>query len=87
MEDFFESLNKGARLCIITFHSLEDRIVKKAFNSFTKGCTCPKDFPICVCGNVPKGKVINSKPIIATNEELENNKRAKSAKLRIIEKL
>lgn len=87
VEDFFESLNKGARLCIITFHSLEDRIVKKTFASFTKGCTCPKDFPICVCGNLPRAKVINSKPIVASCEELDNNKRAKSAKLRIIEKL
>ena len=85
--DFFESLKTGGRLAIITFHSLEDRIVKNAFNYFCKGCTCPPDFPICVCGNKPKGKLVNRKPIIAGEEELTMNSRSSCAKLRIIEKL
>ncbi|MBO5099630.1 MAG: 16S rRNA (cytosine(1402)-N(4))-methyltransferase RsmH [Clostridia bacterium] len=85
--DFFESLKPGGRLAIITFHSLEDRIVKNAFNDFCKGCTCPPDFPICVCGNKPKGKLVNRKPIIAGEEELTMNSRSSCAKLRIIEKL
>ncbi len=85
--DFFESLKTGGRLAIITFHSLEDRIVKNAFNDFCKGCTCPPDFPICVCGNKPKGKLVNRKPIIAGEEELTMNSRSSCAKLRIIEKL
>lgn len=87
VEDFFEVLKPGGRLAIITFHSLEDRIVKNAFNDFCKGCTCPPDFPICVCGNKPKGKLVNRKPIIAGDEELDINSRASCAKLRIIEKL
>ena len=87
VEDFFEVLKPGGRLAIITFHSLEDRIVKNAFNDFCKGCTCPPDFPICVCGNKPKGKLVNRKPIIAGEKELDNNSRASCAKLRIIEKL
>lgn len=87
VSDFFDVLSPGGRLCIITFHSLEDRIVKQTFASFAKGCTCPKDFPICVCGNRPRGKVITAKPIIAGKDELEFNKRSKSAKLRICEKL
>lgn len=87
VSDFFDVLSPGGRLCIITFHSLEDRIVKQTFASFAKGCTCPKDFPICVCGNKPRGKVITAKPIIASKDELEFNKRSKSAKLRICEKL
>ena len=85
--DFFESLKTGGRLAIITFHSLEDRIVKNAFNDFCKGCTCPPDFPICVCGNKPKGKLVNRKPIIAGEKELTMNSRSSCAKLRIIEKL
>ena len=87
VEDFFESLNKGAKLAIITFHSLEDRIVKTAFNDFCKGCTCPPGFPVCVCGNSPKGRLVNKKPITASVEEQENNSRSTCAKLRIIEKL
>ena len=87
LTDFFDSLSSGGRLCVITFHSLEDRIVKQTFASFAKGCTCPRDFPICVCGNKPRGKVITSKPILPSEEEIENNKRSKSAKLRIIEKI
>ncbi len=87
LSDFFDSLGPCGRLCVITFHSLEDRIVKQTFASFAKGCTCPKDFPICVCGNKPRGKIITSKPILPSEEELACNKRSKSAKLRIIEKL
>lgn len=87
VEDFFEALKPGGRLAVITFHSLEDRIVKTTFNEFCTGCTCPPDFPICVCGNKPKGKLVNRKPITADECELENNNRASCAKLRIIEKL
>ena len=80
-------LNKGGRLVIITFHSLEDRIVKNAMAEAAKGCTCPPNFPICVCGNKPKVKLITKKPIVASQEELEVNPRSRSAKLRICEKL
>ncbi len=80
-------LNKGGRIVIMTFHSLEDRIVKSSFNQYAQGCICPKDFPICVCGNKPKIKIINKKPITASQEELEQNSRSKCAKLRIAEKL
>lgn len=85
--DFFDALESGGRLCVITFHSLEDRIVKNTFSSFTKGCTCPKEFPICVCGGKPRGKLISRKPIIPSDDEIEHNARSKSSKLRIIEKL
>jgi len=85
--DFFETLNQGGRLCIISFHSLEDRIVKQAFADFCRGCTCPGDFPICVCGNVAVGKAVTRKPITATDDELNANNRSHSAKLRVIEKL
>lgn len=81
-----DTLREGGRLCIITFHSLEDRIVKNKFRDAMNPCTCPPDFPICVCGKKSKGKVITSKPIIATNQELEENNRSHSAKLRIFEK-
>lgn len=87
IDDAFSMLNSGGRLSIITFHSIEDRLVKKKFASFTQGCTCPKDFPVCVCGKVPRAKIINKKPIVASLEELENNQRSRSAKLRILEKL
>ena len=76
-----------ARLSIISFHSLEDRIVKQFYTEMCKGCTCPPDFPICVCGNRPKAKFINKKPILPAKEELEQNRRSQSAKLRILEKL
>ena len=80
-------LNQNGRIVILTFHSLEDRIVKQAFNEYSQGCICPKDFPVCVCGNKPKVKIINKKPITATNEELNQNSRSKCAKLRVAEKI
>ncbi len=80
------SLNSGGRLCIITFHSLEDRAVKKAYVDAEGRCTCPSDLPYCVCNKVSFGRIINKKPIIATNEEQEENSRSKSAKLRIFER-
>ena len=79
-------LNDNGRLCIITFHSLEDRIVKTRFRKNENPCTCPPDFPVCVCGKKPKGKVITRKPIVPDEEELEENKRAKSSKLRVFER-
>ncbi len=86
IDSLIDLLNPGGRLCIITFHSLEDRIVKSAFKTAEDPCICPKDFPVCVCGRKPKGKVITKKPITASDEELEKNNRAHSAKLRIFEK-
>ena len=87
LDEGFEMLKTGGRFCIITFHSLEDRIVKQRFAGWCKGCTCPPDFPVCVCGNKPKGKLVSRKPAEASEEELEANPRSRSAKLRIIEKL
>lgn len=87
LDDAFELLSKGGRLAVITFHSLEDRIVKQKMASFCSGCTCPKDFPVCVCGNKPRAKLINRKPIVASESELEINVRSRSAKLRVCEKL
>ncbi len=87
LEAAIPRLNQGGRLCIITFHSLEDRIVKNAFASAAKGCTCPPNFPVCVCGKKPLVKLVSRKPIISGGEELERNPRARSAKLRICEKL
>lgn len=87
IRDAVAMLNKGGRIAIITFHSLEDRIVKQAFASLASGCTCPKDFPICVCGNKPKIRLVNRKPIVPGREELEENPRSRSAKLRVAEKL
>ena len=87
LDDMIEILNPGGRLCIITFHSLEDRIVKSAFKKNENPCTCPSHFPVCVCGNVPKGTVITRKPILPSDEELEVNSRSKSAKLRIFERI
>lgn len=80
-------LSKGGRIAIITFHSLEDRIVKQTFAELAQGCTCPKDFPICVCGSRPKIKIVSKKPILPSKEELEVNPRSRSAKLRVAEKL
>ena len=87
MEVAIPLLNPGGRLAIITFHSLEDRIVKTAMNDAAKGCTCPPQFPVCVCGKKPKVKIITRKPIVSSNEELEANPRARSAKLRVCQKL
>ncbi len=87
MADAIPRLNKGGRLAVITFHSLEDRIVKNAMASAAKGCTCPPNFPVCVCGKKPQVKLITRKPIVSGEEELERNPRARSAKLRICEKL
>lgn len=83
----FESLKIGGRLAVITFHSIEDRIVKKRFAKFCTGCTCPPEFPQCVCGKLPEGKLVNKKPIIASDDELEQNLRSRSAKLRVIERI
>lgn len=87
LDKAFDALNSGGRLCIISFHSLEDRLVKQRFASFCKGCICPPDFPQCVCGKKPRGKLVNRKPISASQDELEVNNRSRSAKLRIIEKI
>ena len=80
-------LNRGGRLAVITFHSLEDRIVKNGFAQFAKGCTCPPDFPVCVCGKTPDIKLVNKKPILPTQQEIDENPRARSAKLRVAEKI
>ena len=86
IDQMIDLLNPGGRICIITFHSLEDRIVKRIFRRNENPCTCPPDFPKCVCGKVSKGKVITRKPILPSDEELEENRRSKSAKLRIFER-
>lgn len=80
-------LNRGGRLAVITFHSLEDRIVKTGLAEFARGCTCPPDFPVCVCGRTPDVKLVNKKPILPGEREIEENPRARSAKLRVAEKL
>ena len=87
LDDLIELLNPGGRLCIITFHSLEDRIVKTAFKNKENPCTCPPEFPVCVCGKKPLGRVITKKPILPSEQELEENSRSKSAKLRVFEKI
>jgi 16S rRNA (cytosine1402-N4)-methyltransferase len=87
VEDFAEVLKPGGRLAVITFHSLEDRIVKSTFQALAKGCTCPKEFPICVCNGKPAVKILTRKPCIPTADEMQENPRSKSAKLRVIEKL
>ena len=87
MKDAIPCLNEGGRLAIITFHSLEDRIVKNGMAEAAKGCTCPPRLPVCVCGNKPKVKLISRKPIVSSQEELDRNPRARSAKLRVCEKL
>lgn len=86
LDEAFYSLNIGGRLAVITFHSLEDRLVKQRFASWCRGCICPPDFPQCVCGRKPQGTLINRKPIVADKKELERNNRSRSAKLRIIER-
>jgi 16S rRNA (cytosine1402-N4)-methyltransferase len=87
LEDMIEMLNPGGRLCIITFHSLEDRIVKNCFRKMENPCTCPPEFPVCVCGKIPLGKATPRKPILPSEEELEVNSRSKSAKLRVFERI
>ena len=84
--DMIDLLNDKGRICVITFHSLEDRIVKTIFRKNENPCTCPPDFPVCVCGKKSKGRVITRKPILPSDEEMEENPRSKSAKLRIFEK-
>lgn len=86
LDGMIDFLNDGGRICVITFHSLEDRIVKTIFRRNENPCTCPKNFPVCVCGNVSKGKVITRKPILPSQEELEWNSRSQSAKLRVFER-
>ena len=86
IDGMIDSLNIGGRLCIITFHSLEDRIVKQKFKVNENPCTCPPNFPVCVCGKVSKGRVVTRKPIVPSDEEVAENKRSKSSKLRIFEK-
>ena len=87
IEAAVNAMNVGGRIVIITFHSLEDRIVKQTFAGLASGCTCPKDFPVCVCGNKPKIKLITKKPILPSDEELAVNSRSKSAKLRVAERI
>lgn len=87
LDSAFEMLSTGGRLAVITFHSIEDRITKQRMAKWCTGCTCPPDFPVCVCGNKPKAKLISRKPIVASKEELEINQRSRSAKLRVCEKL
>ena len=87
LDDMIDLLNTGGRICIITFHSLEDRIVKTNFKRNENPCTCPSDFPVCVCGKKSKGKVVTRKPILPSEEELEVNSRSKSAKLRVFERV
>ena len=86
LDDMIELLNPGGRICIITFHSLEDRIVKTIFKKNENPCTCPREFPVCVCGKKSKGSVVGRKPILPSEEELEANSRSKSAKLRVFER-
>lgn len=86
LEDMIDLLRPGGRICIITFHSLEDRIVKNTFRKNENPCTCPSHFPVCVCGKVSKGKVVTRRPMIPTERELEENSRSKSAKLRVFER-
>ena len=87
MEAAIDHLKPGGRLAVITFHSLEDRIVKNVFQDAAKGCTCPPSFPVCVCGRKPKIRILTKKPIIATREEVEENPRSRSAKLRVAERV
>ncbi len=87
VNDGFDRLKTGGRMAVITFHSLEDRIVKNRFKEFCTGCTCPPDFPVCVCGKKPRGELVGKKPIIPSAEEMEQNPRSRSAKLRVIKKI
>lgn len=87
LDALISRLKKGGRLSVITFHSLEDRVVKEAFKKYTDGCTCPREFPVCVCGFEPSIKNVTKKPIVPSSEEQEENPRSRSAKLRVAEKL
>jgi len=86
LDDMIALLNPGGRICVITFHSLEDRIVKTIFRNNENPCTCPSHFPVCICGNVSKGRVITRKPVVPSVQELEENSRSRSAKLRVFER-
>ena len=86
LEDMIGLLNPGGRICVITFHSLEDRIVKNIFRKCENPCICPRDFPVCICGRKSLGRVVTRKPILSSQEEKEENRRSKSAKLRIFER-
>ncbi|MFA9380384.1 MAG: 16S rRNA (cytosine(1402)-N(4))-methyltransferase RsmH [Acetanaerobacterium sp.] len=87
LDDAFDLLTPGGRLCVITFHSLEDRIVKQRFAALCRGCTCPPEFPVCICGKTPKGRLVYKKPVVPSEEEVAQNQRSRSAKLRVIERL
>ncbi len=87
LDDMIDLLNPGGRICVITFHSLEDRIVKTIFKTNENPCTCPSNFPVCVCGNKPRGRLAVKKPIVPDEEELKENKRSKSSKLRVFERI
>ncbi len=87
LDEAFSVLNKGARVAVITFHSLEDKIVKRKMQSWYRGCTCPPDFPVCVCANKPKAKLVTRKAVEPSEEEIKENKRSRSAKLRVCEKI
>lgn len=87
LEDMIHLLNPGGRICIITFHSLEDRIVKNIYKKSENPCTCPSDFPVCVCGKLPLGRVVTKRPVVPTEEEIGYNPRSKSAKLRVFERV
>ena len=87
VNDAFDMLKIGGRMSIITFHSLEDRLIKNIYKNLVGGCICPSEFPVCMCGRTEKARIITKKPIIPTDEELQENARARSAKLRVIEKI